>query len=1228
MISAGTASGGTNVYGIHQSPSTPGHIERVTSMSCVLENLDACLPITAIQVLNIPGYELTLSGHGPYVIITNGATDQVLERCYVFQRNNVHGIQILDCPVTNPECKSRVLVWGGQSLRLLQICIKEPRTEGAILLSTLSSEYVCPDWILDASFYSPPGGTPKLPSAYIGCLITAHNVVLGLELNLDVTSSEVSFHLHEIAPGLKPILYSADIAWTSPSDILVAAGTVFGEIIVWTCRLEHDARNSLFSNFSIFVHRFFTGHEGSIFGVNISEEVHIGNDTSRRRFLASCSDDRTIRIWDISACCSPTLRNPGGLSKDSLPRSTGFGAAPEDTLKLDQQECVAKTMCHASRIWGVYFLDISFVDGQLVFNVLSRGEDATCQVWSLNLKQDVSQEDRQISAGNTKMDHVSTHAYHTGKNIWSTAIFKDVNAFNVYSGGADGNLVSFTLDRNADTLRILGEIASDYSADEVVNGLGLKDEAVTGKGKKEGRIACYSFVSDESFIAVTTRGKALLGRVSPGSLEAAKLPSTPLVSWSMITTLEGGEPQYLAGGSPRKGMGIIGAPSGAIWLYDHSRNAVDKIAQTGSKLSGIFVVDGPPDSSCSPGFTCVSFVTAFVHSPKAVFFTARGRPDPELLFETVLNLPPNFLITAASFMQTTSWLVLGSRHGGIAIYALDMASSAGQIDPLFYSAHLHANDAITSIISLRSYSAGQGAANYIVTTGRDGYYQLHLIKSPNGRTQSVTVRTIHKACPPFGPNIEGAALDPKTNDLILYGFKGVYFIVWNESTQTELMAAECGGCHRVWTYHSNDEGRRVLIWTKASRLHLFSSQGPSHRVLRAGGHGREIKSACLSSLLSNDGQTRSQILATGAEDTTIRLFLPEASGSTQSGDIFRCQMTLKKHTAGIQHIQWSPCGELLFSSSGCEELYVWRISSIPGFGIGAMFMGECPKSKPISDLRVTHFDVVKLDDEDAFLLALAYSNSMITIFYFKPDSQEDPFELIARGQYSTNCLTYIRFAISGERIYLITTSTDGHLAIWDATNSLESVIHAHGNIIQRQLASKFPAIPLELACGDRHAIHQSSIKVMEMLQVSETELLVLCGGDDNALSASMITLSSSYPTTSEDKPLFYSTLLPQAHASAITAIAVIGGIKYTKQGFDVSIASSGNDQRLKIWCVQVTRRTKDPEIVVALKQDTYTAVADVSSIEVLTTSEAGEEKNHLVVCGVGMDMWKVAGNLE
>ncbi|KMU83997.1 WD repeat containing protein [Coccidioides immitis H538.4] len=243
------------------------------------------------------------------------------------------------------------------------------------------------------------------------------------------------------------------------------------------------------------------------------------------------------------------------------------------------------------------------------------------------------------------------------------------------------------------------------------------------------------------------------------------------------------------------------------------------------------------------------------------------------------------------------------------------------------------------------------------------------------------VRTIHKACPPFGPNIEGAALDPKTNDLILYGFKGVYFIVWNESTQTELMAAECGGCHRVWTYHSNDEGRRVLIWTKASRLHLFSSQGPSHRVLRAGGHGREIKSACLSSLLSNDGQTRSQILATGAEDTTIRLFLPEASRSTQSGDIFRCQMTLKKHTAGIQHIQWSPCGELLFSSSGCEELYVWRISSIPGFGVGAMFMGECPKSKPISDLRVTHFDVVKLDDEDAYLLALAYSNSMITVSF-------------------------------------------------------------------------------------------------------------------------------------------------------------------------------------------------------------------------------------------------------
>ncbi|EEP77475.1 predicted protein [Uncinocarpus reesii 1704] len=1114
---------------------------------------------------------------------------RIRDRRQVFQRNNVHGILILSDPLSRPGCK--ILVWGGQSLRLLEIDLESAKAEGNFPVTFLSSEFVCPDWILDASFYCPPVDNAELPSRYTGSLITAHNVVLGVELKFDSEQSGVNFELHDIAPKSKPILYSADITWTSPNTILVAAGTVFGEIIVWTCYLESVSGNSSpFLNYSICVHHYFTGHEGSIFGVNISEEIQIENESSKRRFLASCSDDRTIRIWDISACGSAIFHNRDGLSKDRLPRSTGFGAIADDAFNLDQDACVAKTMGHASRIWGVYFLDISSSRDHVIFSLLSRGEDGTCQLWNCQIQQGAAQGDHRIFTGNAAINHISTHAYHTGKNIWSIAIGKQPNAFNIYSGGADGNLVSFTLDRNSASLRISGESTGDYSPDEMLHNLGLGNEN-TANRKKGGRPACYSFVSDDSFIAIAPSRKS---------------------------TLEGVGSQCLSSGDARSGIAIIGSPAGAIWLYHHGTKSINKITQTESKLSGIFIVN--PGKTRVSGTTCTSFITVFVNSAKAILFTVRSHTETEVVSKIVLNLPPTFLVTAALSLRTIPWLILGSRHGDIAIYGLDTTSDTGQIDPIFHSPGVHANDAITSIISLQASDDGKQNKHTIVTTGRDGYYQLHLIQTQNGDSRLVTIRTLHKACPPFGPNIEGAALDPKTNDLILYGFKGIYFIVWNESTQTELMAAECGGCHRMWAYKSDGEGRRMLIWTKASRLYLFSSVNPSHRVLRAGGHGREIKSAHCSNHFVNDSRNPLQILATGAEDTTIRFFFPEVTGSGLSGRELMCKLTLKKHTAGIQHLQWSPCGRFLFSSSGCEELFVWRISSIPGFGIGAMFSGECPKSKPVSDLRIMHFDMLRLGNADAFLLGLAYSNSVVTVFYYEPGASGGSFELIARGQYSTNCLTHIRFIISGQELHLLTSSTDRHLALWNLTHSLGSIFHIHEAAVQRDPTREIPAVPFELEHSHRHPVHQSSIKAMELLQISETDLLVICGGDDNSLSVSRLTLSGSTEGTAS----FTSTLLPRAHASAINAIAVIGGVGRRREGgFDVSIASSGNDQRLKIWFIQGSRQTQTADVTVTLRQDMYSAVADISSLEVLTSAEDGREKHHLVVCGVGMDMWKV-----
>src|SRR5205814_1055862 len=72
---------------------------------------------------------------------------------------------------------------------------------------------------------------------------------------------------------------------------------------------------------------------------------------------------------------------------------------------------------------------------------------------------------------------------------------------------------------------------------------------------------------------------------------------------------------------------------------------------------------------------------------------------------------------------------------------------------------------------------------------------------------------------------------------------------------------------------------------------------------------------------------RIRLCATGSEDTIIRIFkYEETSIPGPKGDIFathglECLGSFKKHTTGIQHLQWSSCGTYLFSSAGMEEFF-------------------------------------------------------------------------------------------------------------------------------------------------------------------------------------------------------------------------------------------------------------------------------------------------------------------
>lgn len=497
----------------------------------------------------------------------------------------------------------------------------------------------------------------------------------------------------------------------------------------------------------------------------------------------------------------------------------------------------------------------------------------------------------------------------------------------------------------------------------------------------------YTWIGAHEILATTLEGKIMLSSVKAHMDSGMGLPEGLVLhnlSWTNVSQISDLESHSIILSIRHTGVALLSGASGVIYRYQHGSTNLTPLAKLPTKISSLFAQDLtnvwggslPNGDVRILGIigTCPGSNVAFA------FKNSLNQPMDDHNSSKIiqLELPKKFTVTSASWCERDNLIVLGSRDGALKFY---IHSSSGAITTIIeYSCFVedvHGRDAITSIVQLPRKDETD---LYILTTGRDGKFAIHKVVLHEAETApNIHFSTLHISEPSFGPNVEGAFFDNLTKELILWGFRSKEFVVWNDTRQKETMVVECGGSHRNWAYRpteGKDGGH--FVWTKASTGYAHLQAHGSHRVIQSGCHGREIKAVAVNPKAVVTQTPESALVATGAEDTTIRIFIYIAN-YTASHQAWKCRAIIKNHTTGVQKLQWSPDGKFLFSAGGCEELFAWRIRTIPYIDVGIVQSGECPKVTKASHLRIMDFNVTALPKEHEFLVSTIYSDSTLRV---------------------------------------------------------------------------------------------------------------------------------------------------------------------------------------------------------------------------------------------------------
>jgi WD40 repeat protein len=559
--------------------------------------------------------------------------------------------------------------------------------------------------------------------------------------------------------------------------------------------------------------------------------------------------------------------------------------------------------------------------------------------------------------------------------MWSITTYRpSAGSIRVACGAADSKLTTHPLVGVNQQTQGVGITTAEYTMQDLLHTAQPetnveKAQQSTKASKKADSIRSYCFISSRMFLLVTNSGKILIESLRPENGSSLQSTLTKSILVSQLEDLAG----YSTCASVSDyGVAFLAGTQGNIYMCSEKDSIPKKIHTVASKVGSLFATN----MSLADGRKQLVLLVTLVGQKQAELLfiditKGLSTDNIQVLLVPVSDILTGSAVTSMCLVETdvgNSVLFLGFRRGSIGMYAISQDVSSLEARLFRVIEKVHGDETVTAI-SFKSLPDSE-SSGYLYSVGRNGCLAVHMI----GLVKDY-VEMVHNLTLPIGPNIEDLYF--WQDHLLVHGFSSKKWILYDITSEEEIMGIETGGAHRSWAFQPSQSPYNLqggtLVWTRTSSLHICSQEVPNHDVLRTGAHGREVKAVAVSPprdcsvcCVRHQG-----LIATGAEDTDIKIF------QYVKGELV-CRRTLRKHTTGIQHLQWSDDGKYLFSSAGSEEFYIWRVRFLETtVSIGVVCEYVYSPESEFSDLRIMSFDVTR--QGSAYTIAMVFSDSSIKV---------------------------------------------------------------------------------------------------------------------------------------------------------------------------------------------------------------------------------------------------------